>query len=208
MKTTIIKPILFGSLLFAFACNNQRQTEDSKEIAQEANEEMIEDREMERSADLVVDLVALTRAELEMAQLAEERAEHPEVKNVASELVKEHDKMLQDLTSLAASKGITIPMEPGEDARERINKLTDEQSDNFDKEVVNELTDAHRETVDKLEKLADAEDPELQTWANNNISKVQAHLDVLKETEEDVSQTDRASRDRENEGGVRDEVAN
>ena len=206
---TVINSFLVGALFFAFACNNPRQQEDSKDIAEETNEELIEDNEMEKSADLVVDLVSLNHDELELAELAAEKATSPEVKNVASELVKEHNKMIQDLTALAATKGISIPMEPSQEGMDKVNKLREEDAENFDEKIVSELESAHRETVDKLEKLADAEDPDLQTWASNNISKVQAHLDVLKETEDDVTKNDRARENSDNNNmGVEDEVSN
>lgn len=207
---TLINSILFGALLFALACNNPRREADSKEIAKETNDELIEDNETQKSADLVVELVSLNQDELELAELAAEKSTSPDVRSVATELVKEHNKMIQELTAMAAAKGISIPMEPSEKGMDKVQELRQEQGEDFNEKIVDELEAAHRKTVDKLEKLADAEDPELQTWASNNISKVQAHLDVLKETEDDATKTDRARDDREpdNETGVQDEVNN
>lgn len=208
---TVINSIFLAALLFAFACNTPRQEDDSKDIAEETNDELIKDREMQKSADLVVDLVSLNYDELELAQLASEKATSPEVKNVASELIKEHNKMIQDLTAMAATKGISIPTEASQEGRDKLTKLQqEEQGDKFDEKVVEELEACHRKTVDKLEKLADAEDPDLQTWASTNISKVEAHLDVLKETEEDVTRNARAreNSDMDRENGIGDEVPN
>lgn len=208
---TLINSIFLATLLFAFACNTPRQEEDSKDIAEETNDELIENRETERSADLVVDLVSLNYDELELAQLASEKATSPEVKNVASELIKEHNSMIRDLTAMAATKGFSIPTEASKECRDKIAELQqEEQGDKFDEKVLDQLESAHRKTVDKLEKLADAEDPDLQTWASSNVNKVQAHLDVLKTTEEDVTRNARAreNSDMDREGAIRDEVPN
>ncbi len=51
-------------------------------------------------------------AEIEGSQLAVEKSESQDVKEFAQTMITDHNKMVEDATSLAASKGMTPPISP------------------------------------------------------------------------------------------------
>src|SRR5688572_32865083 len=83
-------------LLLAVACGTKKQ-EDSTEIAKEANDEAIDDRDEEKDADFVVNTIAGNYCEVKLAQLALTRSKDPGVRKMAQGLEADHSKIITDL---------------------------------------------------------------------------------------------------------------
>ena len=74
-------------------------------------------------------------AEVQLGQLATEKASSDAVKQFGQRMVNDHSQANDKLKELASSKGVTLPQEPSARDRatkERLSKLSGEQ---FDKEV-------------------------------------------------------------------------
>jgi putative membrane protein len=52
-------------------------------------------------------------AEVELGQLATGKASHPEVKEFAQRMVKDHTQANDQLKQIAMQKGVTLPSSPG-----------------------------------------------------------------------------------------------
>src|SRR5688572_23810404 len=97
MKSITFKTLTAMMLVVLFmACGSKKQ-EDSAEIAQEANEEALEDRDDEKDADFIVDAIAANYCEVRLAQLAQTRSSDARIKETAKMLETDHNKIINEL---------------------------------------------------------------------------------------------------------------
>lgn len=196
---TILKVFTLVSLMSLVACNEQKRgndsdaaydNDDSKEQAEEVNEEKFEDSNMESDADFVSNAVASNYAEIELARLAADRSKDPEVKKVASMLVMEHTKTLGELKTLAQAKGITVPTDGGEDAKNQAEKFAGKEAEDFNKDWCKEMIDKHEKSINQYEKRMDkTEDAELKAWLGKTVPHLRNHLEQLSACHEKMKDT-------------------
>lgn len=143
--------------------------------------------------DFVQDQLAAGEAEVELSRLAQEKATHPDVKEFAAMMVRDHQSAGQDLRQIATQANATANtaenrMESGlqeadRELREELSKLT---GSDFDRRYIDEMIDDHQEAVDDLRgKAEDASHPQVKAWASKTLPTIQQHLqraESIKET--------------------------
>lgn len=169
--------VCFAIAVFSSCSGNDNK--DSKELAEDINEEKF-DHKGEKAADNLVEAYSGNMYEVEVSQNAALNSSDPEVKKIATMMVDAHTMMNFDVQKLANSKGITLPTTLTDDQRKCLEKLTEKTGMDFDKEYISDLKDKHEKTVKMLEKVSDkCDDPEIKTWATNSLPEVRHHLDMV-----------------------------
>ncbi|HYD92094.1 MAG TPA: DUF4142 domain-containing protein [Flavobacterium sp.] len=191
----IFKILTLASLVAVFAsCNETRreQEQDSNEVAEETNDEKFEDNDMEKDADFVAEAVASNLAEIQMAKLASQRSSNPEVKKLAKTLENDHTKVLAELKALAQQKAITIPVEPKDEAKRKMENLREEEADDFDKKWLETMEDAHEKSINKFERRADnGEDADIKAFASKTLPHLKMHKEKIDQCQDKVKDTDK-----------------
>jgi putative membrane protein len=179
--------IVFAALVVA-SCTPKEKSADSNEVAEEANEEKFDDKKDEKDAEFVAEVVASNYAEIELAKLASTRSDNAQVKEVAKMLENDHSKLLTELQAFAGTKAITVPTEPEDDAKKKIEDLTKEEDiKDFNKEWCKEMADKHEKTIEKFEDRAEkTADADLKIWINQTLPHLRTHLDKVKACEESL----------------------
>jgi putative membrane protein len=186
MKKVIWKFSFIALLGLAVACGtdqrSQNRTENSNEVAEEANDEKFDERDDRKDADFVAEQVAANYAEIEMAQLATQKATNPEVKTIARELETQHSKTLKELQTLASQKAISIPSEAENRAERKLDNMSEENdASDFNKEWTKDMVDKHEKKIEEYEdQLERTEDADLKAWITQTLPGLRAHLDKLK----------------------------
>ncbi len=181
MKTIISLKALLVVGLFISACQPSTKTEDSADLAKENNDQVLHNRDDEKDADFVVNTMASSYAEIEIAKLAIERSTDEEVISLAKKVEAEHTTIIDELKNYAATKGIEVPVAQTDDQRDELNKLAEKDSANFDKEICEALKDDHEDTVSDFEKRIDkTEDPDLKSWISKTLPTLKARVEMLK----------------------------
>jgi putative membrane protein len=175
--------------LFVTACDPSQKRDDSADQAMETNDQVLDNRDDEKDADFVVNAMAASYAEVEIAKLAQERSADQEVISIAKKLETDHSAIIGELQSLANEKGIEVPSAETNEQREARNKLAEKDPSNFDKELCEVLMDNHKDAVDDFEKRADkTEDPELKSWISRTLPTLRSHLEMIKDHEKNVKE--------------------
>jgi putative membrane protein len=115
------------------------------------------------------------QAEVQISQIATERASNPDVKSFAQMVVSDHQQLNTELAALAATKGVTLPANDV-----KLSRWTDKKSTEFDKDYVKEMADQHDDSVSLFEKAAKSEDADIAAFAQKYLPKLQAHLTAAK----------------------------
>ena len=123
-------------------------------------------------------------AEVELAELALERAESNDVKTLANHIKQDHQQANEQLKSIAAQKRVKIPEQTDEKHKREKERLAKLQGDEFDKAYVKAMIKEHEKDIKAFEKQAkNGNDAELKTFANSALPKLREHLDHAKQVE-------------------------
>src|SRR5689334_13429152 len=115
-------------------------------------------------------------AEVQAAQLAEQRATSPQVKQFAQRMITDHTAANTELQQIAKQAEISLPAQPtGKDAAEG-QKLRGVTGTAY---AQGQLQD-HRETVELFQKEASSgQDPALKAFAQKTLPVLQQHLQMV-----------------------------
>jgi putative membrane protein len=123
-------------------------------------------------------------AEVELAKLAQEKASSDQVKQFAKRMADDHSKANDQLKSLAASKGVTLPTELDRSDRRALDKLAKKSGADFDREYMEHMVSDHKKDVGDFKSEAKgAKDAELKSFAASTLPTLEQHLDLAKSTE-------------------------
>jgi putative membrane protein len=183
--SSMIKTLVLAVMIIAGCQPNKNK--DSSEVAKEQNDAVIDDNKEEKDADFVVNAVAASIAEINLAQLALSKSTDSNLKQMATTLAADHTNVLRSLQGYAATKGISVPTSETEEAMEDRNDLTEKAGKDFDKEWCEHLQSDHKKTIDKFEsRMNKTEDVALKDLISNTLPVLNSHLDMLKSHEEAI----------------------
>lgn len=97
-------------------------------------------------------------AEIELGRLASERASSPEVKSFAQAMVTDHTQANEDLAPIAQRLGVQQPTELDAKHQRLSERLSKLQAQEFDREYIKAMVDAHQEVAKKSRAVADKTD--------------------------------------------------
>lgn len=131
------------------------------------------------------------KAEITMAQMAQQRATDPQVKAFAEKMATDHGKANDELAKIASSQGFMLPADgKGEDHREHeraAKKLDKLSGSEFDKAYMKHMVEDHKKDVKAFEKAAkSADNAELKGFASRTLPTLQAHLKLAQTTYDGV----------------------
>jgi putative membrane protein len=118
-------------------------------------------------------------SEVELGQLAVQKASDPRVKQFAQRMVDDHTKANDALKAAAIQEGITLPMSTDkkhEELRAKLDKLSGPQ---FDEAYTKQMVRDHKEDVSAFEKQAKAASSPVQKFAADTLPTLQSHLQMI-----------------------------
>jgi putative membrane protein len=172
--------------VFGFQACNDGDSDDAIKSANESNEVKQDSNQAastvsEEDSKFAVEAASGGMMEVQLGELAQQKASSQAVKNFGSMMVRDHSKANDELKALAGNKNITLPPAPGEDHMDHIKKLSEKSGKEFDKDYINMMVDDHQDDIDKFEKCSkDAKDPELKAFADKTLPKLREHLAAAK----------------------------
>jgi putative membrane protein len=118
-------------------------------------------------------------AEIQAAQLAEQRATSPQIKQFAQRMTTDHTAANTELQQIAKQANINLPSQPaGKDAAEE-QKLRGLSGAAFDQAYAQGQLQDHRETVELFQKEASSgQDAALKAFAQKTLPILQQHLQM------------------------------
>ncbi len=189
IKKVILNLMLVSAIAFAITCNKSHQPEDSKEMAEEQNDAKFDDNSKENDAQFLVNAAEINLLEIQLSELALERAAMQDVKNLAKEMADVHNKSLKDLNDMASKKMISVPTALTKEGQDTHQKLMDKGANDFDKEYCDMMVSGHKDAIDKFEKASkECADPEIQQWAMNTLPVLREHLSHAESCQEKCKQ--------------------
>jgi len=186
MKTINFKLLVLAIPIIMMACGQQNRTKDTKKdnyatTNDSINKNAVVVDENNRDLEFLKEAASGGLMEVELGKYAQQNAMTPRVKNFASMMVKDHQKVNEELMSLASRKNINVPATMDDKHREKMSDIQKKTGLDFDKEYMKEMVDDHEKDIDKFKKYAeDGADPDVKTFASKTLPILLAHQDSAK----------------------------
>jgi predicted outer membrane protein len=117
------------------------------------------------------------RAEITTAQLALQKAQSPEVKNLAQMLQQDHQQSQEKLQNIAQTHGLPFDQTPGWSERRTESKLEKLTGAEFDQQYTKDMLEDHVADIKKFQKAAqNIEDADVKQYAQDTLPHLQTHL--------------------------------
>jgi putative membrane protein len=127
-------------------------------------------------------------AEVALGELAQQKAKHAEVAQFGERMVRDHQQANQKLMAIVEQKGIELPQDLPQDAKQKHDKLQQLSDAEFDQAYMDEMVKDHEKTVQLFEQQAESgEDGDLRAFAEETLPTLQEHLDHAKELQQQVT---------------------
>ena len=171
-KLSLIAVALIGA-----SCDSPK-TEDTKEIATEHNEAKFDSSNNEKDAKFLVNVAEINLEEIKLGQLAKQMGRTEHVKELGQMMDDAHTKCMNSLVSLAATKSITIPTTPTDNALKAYKDLNNKSGADFDLAYCDMMVSGHKDAIAMFEKeAAESTDADVKQWATETLPELRMHLD-------------------------------
>ena len=132
--------------------------------------------------DFFMQAAMMGMKEVELSRLAADRATSAEVKEFARRMVEDHTRDNQELMSLAATKGVTLPAAPDAKLRSLLDRMGQRTGADFDRNYLKEAgAPAHEKAVRLFQREASGgSDPDVRAFATAKLPALQEHLNMAR----------------------------
>jgi putative membrane protein len=126
-------------------------------------------------------------AEVQLGQLAKEKASSADVKSFADRMVTDHTKANDELKQIAGQKNITLPTQMDARSQATYDRLSKLSGAEFDRAYMKDMVQDHRMDVNEFRKEAQSgSDPDVKAFAAKTLPTLQEHLQQAQSTESKV----------------------
>src|ERR1700759_5698717 len=116
-------------------------------------------------------------SEVELGQMAQQKATNPAVKEFGAMMVKDHSAANEKLKALAARKQVALPDSPSVMQKASKAKLNVLSGETFDKSYVKGMIEDHKTDIKEFQKEAsEGKDADAKGFAASTLPAVQAHF--------------------------------
>lgn len=119
-------------------------------------------------------------AEVQLGQLAAQKASNPDVKAFGQQMVDDHSKANDQLKSVASQEKMTLPTTMNAKDQALYTKLQGLSGADFDKTYTKAMVKDHQEDIKEFQKEADkGKDPQIKNFASQTLPILQQHLSKI-----------------------------
>jgi putative membrane protein len=122
-------------------------------------------------------------AEVQLGQLATQKANAPEVKQFGQRMVDDHTKANDELKQLASQKGVTLPTTMDKSSQKEYDRLSKLSGAQFDQEYMKHMVSDHKKDVSEFKSEANKSkaDADVKQWAQKTLPTLQEHLTLAQQ---------------------------
>jgi putative membrane protein len=191
MKRIILSGILaLGTFLLQRCVNNgESKNLDSVDSAKRFNDTAMNkaDSGTARNANLLLDNMTADFAvnaasggmmEVQLGQMAREKAVSERVREFGTMMVRDHSRANEDLKSRASILHINLPAVPGEGEQKIIKELAGKSGKQFDHAYMEVMVQDHQKDIAEFKNLAEkCNNASIKEFASNTLPVLEKHLD-------------------------------
>ena len=128
------------------------------------------------------------KEEVELGQLAQEKAQNEQVKQFAQRMVTDHSQANSNLMDLSSKLNVTLPTSMDDQQQKDKEKLSKLNGAKFDKEYMKMMVEDHQKDVNDFQQQSqNAINSDVKSFASSTLPTLQQHLDLAKTVSESVN---------------------
>jgi putative membrane protein len=130
-----------------------------------------------KGADFVKEAAQGNQSEIATAQLAEQKSQNSEVKDLAQMIQTDHQQAQEKLQTIAQAHGITLDTTPGWSQRRAQSKLEKLNGADFDQQYAKDMLEDHVTDIKKFQKASQQiQDTDVKEYVQTCLPVLQKHL--------------------------------
>jgi putative membrane protein len=135
-------------------------------------------------------------AEIKVSQLAQSKAQSPEVKQFAQQMIDDHSQANSELAQLAKTKNLKVPEDADMMHKAALKMLQAKSGESFDTAYMKQMNKDHQKTIELFQAAATAPqvDKDLQAFASKLLPKLQQHEHLVTQVESKLPSRSASSR--------------
>jgi putative membrane protein len=162
------------------AQQSSQSSQDPSAAAQQAGSRQGQSGQQSMSNDpdkMFLKMAAMhNKCEMQLAQLAQQKSQSEEVKQLAQHILQDHQQADQKLREVAQKAQVQIPEELPKMKQEEIQMFSALQGEEFDKQFVSHMKAAHAHDIAKFGDVAKiAKNEDVKRFAQELLPKLQEH---------------------------------
>lgn len=178
VKGKMIQASFVAIILLITSCGLNQQPTDTKEVAEERNEEKFDTNMQKDDAQFLVNAAENNLKQINLGQLAQQKGYTTHVKELGKMMEDAHTNSQRELAALAKRKMIAIPASATDDAKEASVELNAKSGNDFDKAYADMMVSDHEDAIEAFERATtECDDTDLNTWARTSLPGLRKHLD-------------------------------
>ena len=126
-------------------------------------------------------------AEVQLGNLAQQKAASDQVKQFAARMVTDHTKANDELKRIASKKGVQLPSSLDKKHQSDMDRLQKMSGADFDKAYMSHMVDDHKQDVAEFKKEASSgHDSDVKSFASKTLPTLEEHLKMAQSTNDAV----------------------
>jgi putative membrane protein len=122
-------------------------------------------------------------AEVELGNLAKQKASSSDVKQFGDRMVTDHSKANDELKKVAQKNNVQLPTELDAKNRATVDRLSKLSGDEFDKAYMKQMLTDHKHDVSTFKHVStSAKDADVKQFASNTLPTLEDHLKLAEDT--------------------------
>ena len=201
MKKLIMGFLLCSGLSLFWACNENKSTTENSSVSSDsvttgntdtsdttktsgtkmdtmnnAGNQMVD----QKTRDFVNEAATGGMMEVELGNLATQKAKSQRVKDFGRMMVDDHTNANNNLKEIASRKNIDVPAVITDDQKKDMDKLSKKSGADFDKAYVDMMVEDHKKDIAAFKKAAGSVgDNDIKNFATTTLPTLQKHLDSI-----------------------------
>ena len=195
MKKLSIGFLLFAGVCIFCSCNDGKSTEStttsdstattgSSDTTSNAKKDTMSNNGGQiidqKTKDFVAEAATGGMMEVELGNLAQQKAKSQQVKDFGKMMVDDHTSVNNNLKDIASKKNIDVPAAVTDGQKKDIDKLSKKSGADFDKAYVNMMVEDHKKDIGAFKKASgDVGDNDIKNFITTTLPTLQKHLDSI-----------------------------
>jgi len=125
--------------------------------------------------------------EVELGQMAQQKAQSQRVKDFGAMMVRDHTKANNELKALAATKNVSVPASMTEEHQEHVTGIGKKSGKDFDKAYMSMMVDDHQKDISDFDNESNnGSDAEVKAFAAKTLPVLRTHLESAKSVNDGI----------------------
>ena len=136
----------------------------------------------QQDADFAKEAAIGGRFEVDMGKTAQSKGQSQAVKDFGKQMVDDHGKANDKLTSAAKDLKLTLPSALDQKHKDTMDRLSKLSGDQFDREYAAEMVKDHKEDQAAFEKeISQGKNAQLKAWTTDTLNTIKHHLTMAQD---------------------------